>query len=64
MSAEWFEVTAGCASFTCTARGLAAFVRMLVCGGDTPGGRYLSETSFDALISRDRMQEPFDPEYI
>lgn len=37
---------------------------MLLNCGETPRGRYLSARSFDALIGRERMREPFDPQYL
>ncbi len=50
--AEWHEYGAGDGSVTSTPADMAAYVRMLLNGGQGPAGRILSEDSFELFTNR------------
>jgi D-alanyl-D-alanine carboxypeptidase len=61
---QWFEFISGCGSFSCAARDLAAFLRMLLNRGRAAEGAFLSPHSFERMTSDDHMKTPFEEEYV
>lgn len=59
--ATWLEYGWGDGSIASTAADMAIYARMLLNRGQTPGGRLLTEKSFDLLIQR--AAEPADEEH-
>ena len=51
VEAPWFEYAAGDASIAATAADMCAYARLLLNGGDSPGGRLLSAHAFALLTT-------------